>query len=92
MTRSRWPLRPALAEGHRAVSGDLYYAAMPTLLSIDDHLAALVRSGAALGEAAAAAGLDAKVPTCPGWDVTGSVVHQHGAPVGGGEPARRARP
>ena len=49
---------------------------MPTLLSIDDHLAALVRSGAALGEAAAAAGLDAKVPTCPGWDVTELVVHQ----------------
>ena len=77
MTRSRWPLWACL--GGRppcAVSGDLYYAAMPTLLSIDDHLAALVRSGAALGEAAAAAGLDAKVPTCPGWDVTELVVHQ----------------
>ena len=65
-----------LAEGHLAVSGTLYHAAMATLLSIDDHLAALVRSGAALGEAAAAAGLDAKVPTCPGWDVTELVVHQ----------------
>jgi uncharacterized protein (TIGR03083 family) len=49
---------------------------MPTLLSPDDHLGALVRSGAALGEAAAAAGLDAKVPTCPAWDVTELVIHQ----------------
>jgi hypothetical protein len=49
---------------------------MPTLLGLDDHLAALVRSGAALGEAAAAAGLEAKVPTCPTWDVTDLVLHQ----------------
>jgi uncharacterized protein (TIGR03083 family) len=49
---------------------------MPTLLSLDDHLEALVRSGAALGEAAAAAGLEAKVPTCPAWDVTKLVLHQ----------------
>ena len=49
---------------------------MPTLLSLDDHLEALVRSGAALGEAAAAAGLEAKVPTCPTWDVTDLLVHQ----------------
>jgi len=48
---------------------------MPTLLSLDDHLGALVRSGAALGEAAAA-GLEAKVPTCPAWDVTKLVLHQ----------------
>jgi uncharacterized protein (TIGR03083 family) len=49
---------------------------MPTQLSLEQHLEALVRSGAALGEAATAAGLDAKVPTCPGWDVTDLVVHQ----------------
>jgi uncharacterized protein (TIGR03083 family) len=49
---------------------------MPTLLSLDDHLDALVGSGAALGEAAAAAGLEAKVPTCPAWDVTKLVLHQ----------------
>jgi uncharacterized protein (TIGR03083 family) len=49
---------------------------MPTLLSLDEHLGALAGSGAALGEAAAAAGLDAKVPTCPAWDVTDLVVHQ----------------
>jgi len=59
-----------------AVSRGLYHAAMPTLLSLDDHLGALVRSGAALGEAAAAAGLEAKVPTCPAWDVTDLLVHQ----------------
>ena len=49
---------------------------MPTQLSLEQHLEALMRSGAALGEAATAAGLDAKVPTCPGWDVTDLVVHQ----------------
>jgi uncharacterized protein (TIGR03083 family) len=59
-----------------SVSGGLYHAGMPTLLSLDDHLAALVRSGVALGEAAAAAGLEAKVPTCPAWDVTDLLVHQ----------------
>ena len=59
-----------------SVSRGLYHAGMPTLLSLDDHLAALVRSGAALGEAAAAAGLEAKVPTCPAWDVTDLLVHQ----------------
>jgi uncharacterized protein (TIGR03083 family) len=49
---------------------------MPTLLSLDDHLGALARSGAALGEAAAAAGLEAKVPTCPAWNVTKLLLHQ----------------
>jgi uncharacterized protein (TIGR03083 family) len=49
---------------------------MATQLSLERHLEALARSGAALGEAAAAAGLDAKVPTCPAWDVTDLVVHQ----------------
>jgi uncharacterized protein (TIGR03083 family) len=59
-----------------SVSRGLYHAAMPTLLSLDDHLEALVRRGAALGEAAAAAGLEAKIPTCPAWDVTDLLVHQ----------------
>ena len=59
-----------------SVSRGLYHAAMPTLLSLDDHLEALVRRGAALGEAAAAAGLEAKVPTCPAWDVTDLLLHQ----------------
>ncbi|MGW3614031.1 maleylpyruvate isomerase family mycothiol-dependent enzyme [Micromonospora sp. NPDC005163] len=53
-----------------------YHAAMPTYLSMEDHLEALVRSGAALRRAAAAAGFDAKVPTCPGWNVTDLVTHQ----------------
>jgi uncharacterized protein (TIGR03083 family) len=49
---------------------------MPTHLSLDQHLEALAASGAALGEAAASAGPDARVPTCPSWDVTDLVVHQ----------------
>ena len=49
---------------------------MPTHLSLVDHRAALVRSGNALRTAAATAGLDAKVPTCPAWDVTRLVTHQ----------------
>lgn len=49
---------------------------MATHLNPNDHLEALVRSGAALRDAAAAAGLDAKVPTCPAWDVTKLVAHQ----------------
>jgi len=49
---------------------------MPTHLNADDHLEALVRSGTVLREAAAAAGLDAKVPTCPSWDVATLVTHQ----------------
>ena len=49
---------------------------MPSLLSLDDHLGALVRSGTVLGEAAAAAGPEAKVPTCPAWNVTKLVLHQ----------------
>ena len=49
---------------------------MSTQLGLEQHLEALERSGAALGEAAAAAGLDAKVPTCPGWDVSQLLTHQ----------------
>jgi uncharacterized protein (TIGR03083 family) len=49
---------------------------MPTHLGLDDHLTALMRSGTVLREAAAAAGLDAKVPTCPAWTVTKLVAHQ----------------
>jgi uncharacterized protein (TIGR03083 family) len=64
------------AQGFEAVGGALYHAVMPTHLSLDDHLAVLVHSGAALREAAAAAGLDARVPTCPAWDVSKLVIHQ----------------
>jgi uncharacterized protein (TIGR03083 family) len=59
-----------------AVSGGLYHAVMPTHLRLEQHLGALARGGAALREAAAAAGLAAKVPTCPAWDVTDLLVHQ----------------
>jgi uncharacterized protein (TIGR03083 family) len=49
---------------------------MPTHLTLDQHLAALHSSAAALRAAAATAGLDAKVPTCPAWDVRKLVTHQ----------------
>jgi uncharacterized protein (TIGR03083 family) len=49
---------------------------MPTHLPLDDHLAALEAAGRALRDAAAKAGLDARVPTCPAWDVRGLVAHQ----------------
>ena len=49
---------------------------MPTQLGLEQHLEALERSGAALGEAAATAGLNAKVPTCPGWDIGQLLTHQ----------------
>lgn len=49
---------------------------MPTHLNLHDHIAGLARSGAALRDAAAAAGLAADVPTCPGWDVAALVTHQ----------------
>jgi uncharacterized protein (TIGR03083 family) len=49
---------------------------MPTHLTLDDYLGAIADSGAALRMAAAAAGLDAPVPTCPGWDVRELVTHQ----------------
>jgi uncharacterized protein (TIGR03083 family) len=48
---------------------------MPTELALDDHIAALgiaVNRGAA---AARSAGLDARVPTCPAWDVRELVAH-----------------
>ena len=49
---------------------------MPTQLSLEEHVAALVRGGTTLREAAAAAGPNAKVPTCPAWDVAELVSHQ----------------
>lgn len=50
--------------------------AMPTHLTLDDHLDALQLGGAALRAAAADAGLAATVPTCPDWDVKELVAHQ----------------
>lgn len=52
-----------------------YDPRMPTQLTFDDHLDAIVRSGATLHGAAASAGLDAAVPTCPEWTVRDLVTH-----------------
>jgi uncharacterized protein (TIGR03083 family) len=58
------------------VGGRHYGLGMPTHLSLDDHLAALVHSGRVLRDTAAAAGLEAPVPTCPAWTVRKLVTHQ----------------
>jgi uncharacterized protein (TIGR03083 family) len=47
-----------------------------TSLTLDEHLAALERSGGRLGDCAREAGLDAAVPTCPAWAVRDLVAHQ----------------
>lgn len=49
---------------------------MPTSLSLASHITAIERSGRTLRDAAAKAGLDAPVPTCPAWDVRELVTHQ----------------
>ncbi|MEU6931331.1 maleylpyruvate isomerase family mycothiol-dependent enzyme [Streptomyces sp. NPDC046385] len=45
------------------------------ILSTDTHIDALDTAGKALLEAAEAAGLDAEVPTCPGWRVRDLLRH-----------------
>jgi uncharacterized protein (TIGR03083 family) len=47
-------------------------------MDVDDHIAELERQGRALAGAAAAAGLDAPVPTCPGWAVRDLLRHTGG--------------
>jgi uncharacterized protein (TIGR03083 family) len=47
-------------------------------MDVDEHIAALERNGRALAAAAAAAGLDAPVPTCPGWVVRDLLRHTGG--------------
>lgn len=49
---------------------------MATHLSFDEHIAALLAGGKVLRDAAAQAGLDTPVPTCPRWDVRALVTHQ----------------
>ncbi|HEU0237988.1 MAG TPA: maleylpyruvate isomerase N-terminal domain-containing protein, partial [Micromonosporaceae bacterium] len=49
---------------------------MATRLGLSEHVDGLRRGGVALREAAAKAGPDAPVPTCPAWDVTKLVTHQ----------------
>jgi uncharacterized protein (TIGR03083 family) len=47
-------------------------------MEVDEHIAALRLDGGRLAVAAAAAGLDAPVPTCPEWVVRDLVRHQGG--------------
>jgi uncharacterized protein (TIGR03083 family) len=49
---------------------------MPASLSFDDYGDALGNAWTVLRENAARAGLDAEVPTCPGWTVRDLVAHQ----------------
>jgi uncharacterized protein (TIGR03083 family) len=49
---------------------------VPTSLTFDEHLSHLVDSGTRLGELAVVAGLDAAVPTCPGWTTRDLLAHQ----------------
>jgi len=53
-------------------------------MEIEQYLDQLARDSERLGDAAAAAGTDANVPTCPGWTVTDLLQHM----VGGDEWAR----
>lgn len=48
---------------------------MPNL-SFDDHVAGLREAAARLCQSAQSAGLDAVVPTCPGWTVRDLLAHQ----------------
>lgn len=78
--RGRWSDRGQSSYGpvsaRERVGGLAYHVRVPALLTFDQHLAALRGSAAALRAAAASAGLDAKVPTCPAWDVRELVTHQ----------------
>jgi uncharacterized protein (TIGR03083 family) len=49
---------------------------MEPQLTVGEHLAAIERAANVLTDAAARAGLDAPVPTCPKWDVRALVTHQ----------------
>lgn len=49
---------------------------MSTKVDLEDHLAAIAGGSEAFRTAAAGAGLEAAVPTCPGWDVRALVTHQ----------------
>lgn len=47
-------------------------------MNVDEHISRLDDAGKRLGAAAAAAGLDAQVPSCPDWVVRDLVRHQGG--------------
>jgi uncharacterized protein (TIGR03083 family) len=44
-------------------------------VNYDDHVASVAREVASIADAVAAGPLDARVPTCPDWDVTGLLRH-----------------
>lgn len=48
----------------------------PALQTFEDHLTALRRAAERLAASAHAAGLEAEVPTCPGWTVRDLLAHQ----------------
>jgi uncharacterized protein (TIGR03083 family) len=49
---------------------------VPALLEFDDYVAALTAAGGRLAAVAPEAGLDARVPPCPEWDVRALLAHQ----------------
>lgn len=49
---------------------------MPTSLTFDQHLAVVRRAGEDLAVVAEQAGLSARVPACPAWDVRALLAHQ----------------
>lgn len=66
---------------------------MSTTLTLNDHIAALKVAGNQLIDAAVAAGEDALVTTCPGWNIRALLAHQAmvhrwaTAEITGGDPA-----
>jgi len=59
-------------------------------VDVDDYLIALTEHGRALAAAADRAGLDADVPTCPGWTVRDLVAHTNMVHRWAGESVRSA--
>jgi uncharacterized protein (TIGR03083 family) len=50
-------------------------ARLEPILQVDDHVKAVAREGSQLAAAATRAGLEATVPSCPGWTVTELLRH-----------------
>jgi uncharacterized protein (TIGR03083 family) len=49
---------------------------MPTTMTVEQHIGVVESTGTRFAELAAAAGWNARVPTCPAWDVRALVAHQ----------------
>lgn len=62
------------------------------LMEIDEHISVLRDAGERLAAAAAAAGVEADVPTCPGWTVTELLRHIGGVHRWAASYINRARP